>query len=101
LLAPLFLFFYIFSPPSSLIPKAQGLIIPMLPTLGETMIELTIPDMSCGHCASSIANICSLVDPRSKVEVDLKAKTVKIDSAQDRSAFILPLSEAGYPPLPL
>lgn len=62
------------------------------------MIEMTLPDMSCGHCASTVARTCKQVDPQAKVEVDLGTKTVKIQSAEDRSEFVEALAAAGYPP---
>ena len=62
------------------------------------MIEMTLPDMSCGHCASTVAQACKGVDPAAKVEVDLDAKKVRIDSAEDREDFSEALTEAGYPP---
>jgi copper chaperone len=61
------------------------------------MIELTLPDMSCGHCASTVTKTCQSVDPAAKVEVDLVHKKVKIDSAEDRKDFAEALSDAGYP----
>lgn len=61
------------------------------------MIEMTIPDMTCGHCASVVTKTCALVDAKAKVEVDLGTKTVKIESTEDRGDFADALSEAGYP----
>lgn len=61
------------------------------------MIELNLPDMSCGHCVSTVTKTCNLVDPAAKVQVDLDSKKVKIDSAQERKAFEEALAEAGYP----
>lgn len=62
------------------------------------MIELNLPDMTCGHCASTVAQTCKLVDASAKVEVDLNSKLVKISSAEDRQDFAEALTEAGYPP---
>ena len=62
------------------------------------MIEMTLPDISCGHCASAVAKTCKLVDPKAKVEVDVGTRTVKIDSSEGRADFAEALSEAGYPP---
>lgn len=62
------------------------------------MIELNLPDMSCGHCASTVAQTCKLVDPAAKVEVDMNTKLVKISSNEDPKDFVEALSEAGYPP---
>lgn len=65
------------------------------------MIELNLPDMTCGHCASTVAQTCKLVDSSAKVEVDLNTKNVKISSSEDRNDFVDALTEAGYPPAPM
>lgn len=62
------------------------------------MIEMTLPDMSCGHCAATVTKTCQLVDPQARVEVDIGTKTVKIESTAERSDFAEALAEAGYPP---
>ena len=62
------------------------------------MIEMNLPDMSCGHCASTVAQTCKLVDPAAKVEVDLETKLVRIESGEARKDFAEALAEAGYPP---
>lgn len=64
------------------------------------MIELNLPDMTCGHCASTVAKTVALVDPAAKVDVDLKTKQVKITSDEDHKDFAEALAEAGYPPAP-
>lgn len=64
------------------------------------MIELTLPDISCGHCAGAVAQTCKLVDPAAKVEVDLDTKLVRIESKEDRKDFADALTDAGYPPAP-
>jgi copper chaperone len=62
------------------------------------MIELNLPDMTCGHCASTVAQTCKLVDPAARVEVDLSIKQVRISSEEGRADFAEALTEAGYPP---
>lgn len=62
------------------------------------MLEFKLPDMSCGHCASTVAKTCQLVDPNAKVEVDLAGKNVKIQSAEEPTEFVQALTEAGFPP---
>ena len=62
------------------------------------MIELNLPDMSCGHCASTVTKTCKQVDPAARVEVDLETKHVKIDSKSEPREFAEALAEAGYPP---
>ena len=62
------------------------------------MIEVNLPDMTCGHCASTVTQTCKLVDPSARVEVDLKTNLVKISSNEDPRDFAEALSDAGYPP---
>lgn len=62
------------------------------------MIELNLPDMSCGHCASTVTQTCKLVDPGAKVEIDLNGKKVRIESTEQRHEFEEALTQAGYPP---
>lgn len=61
------------------------------------MIELNLPDMTCGHCASTVTQTIALVDPAAKVEIDLNTKLVKIQSSGHRANFVEALTEAGYP----
>ena len=67
-------------------------------SLISAMIELNLPDMTCGHCASTVAQTCKLVDPAATVEVDVNTKFVKISSDKGRQSFADALTEAGYPP---
>ena len=62
------------------------------------MIEFKLPDMSCGHCASTVTRAVQQVDPQARVDVDLAGKTVKIETGQDRAPIARALAEAGYPP---
>ena len=55
--------------------------------VAKAMIELNLPDMTCGHCASTVAPTCKLVDSAVKVEVDLNTKLVKISSNEGRQDF--------------
>lgn len=64
------------------------------------MIELNLPDMTCGHCASTVATTVAFVDPKAKVEVDLATQRVKIKSTEGRAEFADALTEASYPPAP-
>lgn len=62
------------------------------------MLELQLPDMTCGHCASTVTQTCKLVDPAAKVEVELESRRVRIASSEDRKDFEEALADAGYPP---
>jgi copper chaperone len=60
-------------------------------------IELTLPDMSCGHCQRAVTAAVLRVDPQAQVKVDLQTKVVAIESAQPVDAFKVTLAEEGYP----
>ncbi len=62
------------------------------------MIELVIPDMSCGHCVQVVTQAVRGVDPAAQVEVDLAARRVRIQSASAVPAIAAALAEEGYPP---
>lgn len=62
------------------------------------MIELTVNDMTCGHCASTIALAVNSVDPDAACEVDLGAKRVRITSPRPAASFIEAIRDAGYSP---
>lgn len=64
------------------------------------MIEFKVPDMSCGHCVGAITRTVQELDPQARVEVDLVAKRVKIESQRDSRELAEALAEEGYPPQP-
>lgn len=62
------------------------------------MQQFIIPSMSCGGCASRIAQTIHKLDADARVEVDLPHKTVRVDSNQEKAIVEAALKEAGYPP---
>lgn len=62
------------------------------------MITLRISDMTCGHCASTIARAVAGVDKGARVEVDIPGKTVSITSSAPDSEVMEAIQEAGYTP---
>jgi copper chaperone len=62
------------------------------------VIELKLPDMTCGHCVRTVTKTVQSVDAQAKLEVDLPTHTVRIDSSRDREAFAEALTEEGYTP---
>ena len=60
------------------------------------MIELNVPDMTCGHCAATIRKAVAGVEAAAGCEVDLAQKRVTVTSALPPSDFIEALEEAGY-----
>lgn len=62
------------------------------------MTEFQLPDMSCGHCASKVTQALKSADPACQVEVDLKTRTVRVQSDAHRAVLADALTEAGYAP---
>ena len=65
------------------------------------MIKLSIPEMSCGHCKSSIEKAVAAVDTDAEIEVDLENRTVSIKSSLDEAALIDAIKEGGYESSPV
>lgn len=63
------------------------------------MIELTINDMTCGGCVASITRVVKGLDTKAKVEADVAARRVKIDSVIETSTVVAAISGAGYHPV--
>jgi copper chaperone len=63
------------------------------------MIELTVKDMTCGHCASTITRAVKDVDAQGRCEIDLDAKRVRIESSHPADEFVAAIEEAGYTPV--
>lgn len=62
------------------------------------MIEYTIPTMTCAHCAKTVTETIHCIDGEARVEIDLEARRVRIDTVQLGSAFGQALSDEGYAP---
>jgi len=77
-------------------PSTSGASAP--PSKGEhTMYELTVEGMSCGHCVGRVTETVQGIDAAARVEIDLPAKKVKIDSGADLEQIAAAIDEAGYP----
>jgi Cu+-exporting ATPase len=63
----------------------------------HTMYELTVEDMTCGHCVGRVTKSVQALDQDAKVEVDLATKKVKVDSTADLDAIARAIDAAGYP----
>ena len=60
------------------------------------MLKLKVPDMSCGHCASTIEKAVKSVDPAARVTVDLGSSTVAVETGADETAICEVIKSAGY-----
>jgi copper chaperone len=61
------------------------------------MYELQVEGMTCGGCANSVKRSVQAVDSNAKVEVDLAAKKVRIETGADLNAVKSAIVDAGYP----
>jgi copper chaperone len=62
------------------------------------MVTFRISDMTCGHCASTIARAIASVDKGARIEVDIPRKLVSVTSASDEGELAEAIQEAGYTP---
>lgn len=62
------------------------------------MLQFRLPDMTCCHCVSTLTKTCKEVDPAARVQLDLSAKTVTVETSEPRGEFAEALAAAGYPP---
>jgi copper chaperone len=65
------------------------------------MYLFTVPDMTCGHCASTITRALRSEDPQAQVEIDLKQHQVRVKSVLGRDEIAERIAEAGYSPTPV
>ena len=66
------------------------------------MLTFEVNDMTCGHCASTITKAVKAVDRGARVEIDLHAHRVQVESAAaDATELAEAITEAGYTPVPV
>ncbi|WP_194725307.1 heavy-metal-associated domain-containing protein [Noviherbaspirillum malthae] len=61
------------------------------------MYELKVEGMTCGGCASRVTKAIRSVDSNADVNIDLKSKTVRVDTTADVAALASAVTAAGYP----
>jgi copper chaperone len=60
-------------------------------------MKFTVPDMTCGHCASAVTKAIKAIDPQAEVKVDVAGKTVAVETAVPATTVSAALAKAGYP----
>lgn len=60
--------------------------------------QFHLPDMSCGHCVTTVTKTVQSLDEAAKLEFDREARKVKVQSEVSRAELAAALGEAGYPP---
>lgn len=64
-----------------------------------TTLTLNVPDISCGHCKSSIEGAVGDLSGVEKVEVTIDARTVDVaydESSVSRDAIVDAIEDVGY-----
>ncbi|MBI4783142.1 MAG: heavy-metal-associated domain-containing protein [Oscillatoriophycideae cyanobacterium NC_groundwater_1537_Pr4_S-0.65um_50_18] len=59
-------------------------------------LQLTVPDMACSACATTITNAVMAIDPTAKVEADPKTKQVHIETQKPDLEVKQSIAAAGY-----
>jgi copper chaperone len=62
------------------------------------MIELKVPDMTCGHCVGTITKAVKELDASAKIEVSLPEHRVRVDSRASKEDVLRSIADAGYTP---
>ena len=64
-----------------------------------TSLTLNVPDISCGHCKTSIEGAVTELTGVASVEVAIEARTVDVaydDDAVTREAIVAAIEDVGY-----
>ena len=59
-------------------------------------MQLSVPDMTCGHCKASVETALVALDPAATVQVDLAARRVAVDTSASAAQVIAALQDAGF-----
>jgi copper chaperone len=62
------------------------------------MYQFNVPDMTCGHCASTITKALKAEDSNARIEVDLAKHLVRVESRLSQDEVAERIAEAGYTP---
>ncbi len=63
------------------------------------MTEFRVDDMTCSHCAATITKAVHSLDQSAKIEIDLSAKRVRVESPLGPAKLADAIRDAGFTPL--
>ena len=63
-------------------------------------MKFTVPDMSCGHCRSSITKAIASMDPSAQVAIDGEARTIDVGTDHSPEEVQAALRNVGYESAP-
>lgn len=55
-----------------------------------------VPQMRCGHCKAAIERAIRATDATARIDVDLAARTVTVDSRLEAAALVAAMADGGY-----
>lgn len=64
------------------------------------MTTFHIPDMSCGHCKPTVEKTIRDLDPAARIDFDMTARRISVESGTDAANLQAALAAAGYPATP-
>ncbi|MDZ8053710.1 MAG: heavy-metal-associated domain-containing protein [Aulosira sp. ZfuVER01] len=59
-------------------------------------LKLNVPNITCEDCADKISNSIHVMEPDAKVDVNVNAKTVTVESAASEESIKQIIVAAGY-----
>lgn len=62
------------------------------------MLDLTLPNMTCGGCARGVTAAIKTIDAEAELRFDLPNRKVQITTKASAEAVARAVTEAGFPP---
>jgi len=62
------------------------------------MAEFRVDDMTCSHCVATITKAVKSLDESAKIEIDLPAKRVRVESPLGAAKVANAIRDAGFTP---
>lgn len=59
-------------------------------------LKLNVPNIACEDCAAKITNSIHVMEPDAKVDIDVNAKTVSVESKASEESIKQIIVAAGY-----
>jgi copper chaperone len=64
------------------------------------MDTFQVDDMTCRHCAETIRTALAALDPAARIDIDVAARRVQVESARAGAAQLqATIAQAGYTPV--
>ena len=63
-------------------------------------MRFSVPDMSCGHCRSSITKALASLDPSAQVAIDGEGRTIEVSTDRRPEEVQHALRQVGYESAP-